>query len=74
MLARIGIFFFIVGAFLLLLFGASIGTGQVVIQWFLLGILFFVFGGYLWNRNWEKPSSQRFRTIRKLMSRGDKRE
>jgi len=74
MQSRIGIYFFIVGTFLLMLYGASVDTGQGVIQWFLFGVLFLISGGFLWYRNREKSTSKRFRTIRKLMSRGEKDE
>lgn len=72
--ARIGIFFTIVGGFLLLLYSGSIGSGEGVIQWFLLGVVLFALGIFLWNRYREKPTSKRFRTIRKIMSRGRNEE
>jgi len=67
---RIGIFFTLVGGFLLLLFSGSITSGTGVAQWFLVGALSFFLGIFLLYRYRENPTSQRFRTIRKIMSRG----
>lgn len=71
---RIGTFFLIVGLFLLLLYGASLGTESVVTQWFLLGALCTALGGFLLFRNRERSPSKRFRTWRRLMSRGQEEE
>ena len=71
---RIGIFFSLVGGFLLLLYGNSASTGTGVTQWFMIGFISLILGLFLLYRYREKPTSKRFRTIRKLMSRGRREE
>lgn len=68
--SRIGIFFTLVGGFLLLLFSGSISSGAGVTQWFLIGVVLLILGIFLLYRYRENPTSQRFRMIRRIMSRG----
>ncbi|MEA3350987.1 MAG: hypothetical protein U9Q82_10225 [Chloroflexota bacterium] len=69
---RIGIFFLIVGIFFLIIFAASVESGETSILLFLLGVVQTWLGGFLWWRNRdEKPESQYFRLIRKLRSKED---
>ncbi len=71
---RIGTFFLIIGGFLLLLYAASLDSGPGVLQWLLVGASSSALGGFLLYRNRERPTSKRFRMVRRLFFRGGKEE
>jgi len=66
MVARIGVYFFLLGIFFLYLFFASAEIGILRLRWFLIGIVFTVGGITVWWKNRE-PSEQveRFRWFRR---------
>lgn len=66
---RIGIFLTLVGVFSSILFVASVQAEKAVIQWLFFGAFSTALGIFLWVRGREKPSSGRFRGVRKLMSK-----
>jgi len=76
LLTRIGIFFFIVGIFSLIIFGAYLRSeSEGGIQYFLVGVISTSLGGVIWNRFREKPPPSRlFRLFRRRGSKEDQED
>ncbi len=66
MVARIGIYFFLLGIFFLFLFFAGAESGILQIRWFLIGIVFTMGGITMWWKNRETNEKvKRFRWFRR---------
>ena len=72
MVGRIGIFFLILGAFLVLLFVAADVKNAEAIRFLCFGVPLLGLGFFFWNRSRSKSEAERFRGIRKIFVRKKK--
>ena len=71
MVARIGIYFLLLGVFFLLLFCAGDEAGASRFRWFFLGLILTALGATLWWRNRPKSDAKQFRWFRRVILKED---
>lgn len=74
MVARVGIYLFLLGIFFLFLFFAGAESGTLRIRWFLIGVIFTAGGITLWWKNRETSDVKRFRWFRRAILKEDQNE
>jgi len=72
MVRQVGIFFILVGLFLLIIFGVAESKGSETIPFLCYGAPLTVLGLYLWYKNRVPTPADRFRAYRRWRSRAKK--
>jgi len=74
MLRQIGIFVFMVGVFLVVLFFAADTKDSLALKFLCWGLPLIILSFLIWKRTRGRLDSSRFRTMRKIMRRSKKDE